>query len=142
MADMLIADTGFFYALADRRDRHHARAEAALAAVREPLVTTWPVLTETAHLMQLRLGAKVASRFLQVVAEGFCATQAIEAAELRRIAVMMKKYANLPMDLADASLVWLAEHLDDGRILSTDQRDFKTYRFKNHKPFKNLLLTD
>ncbi len=46
------------------------------------------------------------------------------------------------MDLADASLVLLAEHLDDGRILSTDARDFKTYRFKNHKPFKNVLLTD
>jgi predicted nucleic acid-binding protein len=46
------------------------------------------------------------------------------------------------MDLADASLVMLAEHLDDGRILSTDQRDFKTYRFKSHKPFRNLLLTD
>ena len=139
---MLIADTGFFYALADRRDRHHARAEEALASVREPLVTTWPVLSETTHLMQLRLGAKVASNFLQVVADGFCAVQAIEAAELPRITVMMKKDANLPMDLADASLVWLAEHLEDGRILSTDQRDFKTYRFKNHKPFKNVLLTD
>lgn len=139
---MLIADTGFFYALADRRDRHHARAEAALAAVREPLVTTWPVLTETTHLMQLRLGAKVASKFLQLVADGFCAVHAIEAAELPRIAVMMKKYENLPMDLADASLLLLAELLDDGRILSTDQRDFKTYRFKNHKPFRNVLLPE
>jgi uncharacterized protein len=43
------------------------------------------------------------------------------------------------MDLADASLVILAEHLGDGRILSTDERDFKTYRWKNRKPFKNLL---
>lgn len=139
---MLIADTGFFYALADRRDRHHARAEAALAAVREPLVTTWSVLTEATHLMQLRLGAKVAANFLRVVADGFCAVHAIEAAELPRIAVMMKKYADLPMDLADASLVLLAEHLDDGRILSTDQRDFKNYRFKNHKPFRNVLVPE
>jgi predicted nucleic acid-binding protein len=54
----------------------------------------------------------------------------------------MKKYADLPMDLADASLVLLAEQLNDGRILSTDRRDFKTYRFKNHKPFRNVLLPD
>jgi predicted nucleic acid-binding protein len=43
------------------------------------------------------------------------------------------------MDLADASLVLLAEHLGHGRILSTDQRDFGAYRWKNHEPFHNLL---
>ena len=54
----------------------------------------------------------------------------------------MKKYADLPMDLADASLVILAEHLGHGRIFSTDQRDFRTYRFKQHEPFQNLLLEE
>ena len=43
------------------------------------------------------------------------------------------------MDLADASLVILAEHLDSGRILSTDEREFGSYRWKNHRAFKNLL---
>jgi uncharacterized protein len=43
------------------------------------------------------------------------------------------------MDLADASLVILAEELGSGRILSTDQRDFRTYRWKTRKPFQNLL---
>jgi predicted nucleic acid-binding protein len=51
----------------------------------------------------------------------------------------MTEYRELPMDLADASLVLLAEHLNDGRILSTDTRDFRTYRWKSRKPFKNLL---
>jgi predicted nucleic acid-binding protein len=44
------------------------------------------------------------------------------------------------MDLADASLVILADELGHGRILSTDQRDFNTYRWKNHEPFENLLI--
>jgi predicted nucleic acid-binding protein len=48
----------------------------------------------------------------------------------------------LPMDLADASLVLLAERLGHGRIVSTDQRDFRTYRWKCHHPFENLLLED
>ncbi|MGC4028861.1 MAG: hypothetical protein QM696_08320 [Steroidobacteraceae bacterium] len=52
----------------------------------------------------------------------------------------MKKYADLPMDLADASLMLLAEQRGDGRILSTDQRDYRAYRFKQRKPFRNLLL--
>jgi predicted nucleic acid-binding protein len=55
---------------------------------------------------------------------------------------LMQKYVNLPMDLADASLVVLAEALGHGRILSTDTRDFETYRWKNHHPFQNLLLPD
>jgi hypothetical protein len=46
------------------------------------------------------------------------------------------------MDLADASLVILAEAVGDGRIVSTDQRDFTTYRWKNHQPFRNLLDLD
>ena len=56
--------------------------------------------------------------------------------------MLIKKYADLPMDLADASLVILAEELGHGRILSTDLRYFRTYRWKNHNPFQNLLLPD
>nr|WP_202951321.1 hypothetical protein [Xenococcus sp. PCC 7305] len=52
----------------------------------------------------------------------------------------MEKYADLPMDLADASLVILAEHLGHGRIFSVDQRDFNTYRWKQNHPFENLLI--
>ena len=44
-----------------------------------------------------------------------------------------------PMDLAGASLVILAEALDDGRIISTDLRDFRAYRWKSRQPFRNLL---
>ncbi len=56
--------------------------------------------------------------------------------------LLMKKYEGLPMDLADASLVLLAEELERGNILSTDRRNFNTYRWKNHKPFMNLLISD
>ncbi len=52
----------------------------------------------------------------------------------------MEKYANLPMDLADASLVILAEHLGHGRIPSSDVRDFNVYRWKNNESFENLFL--
>jgi uncharacterized protein len=53
----------------------------------------------------------------------------------------MLRYAKLPMDLADASLVIAAEQLGSGRILSTDRRDFGAYRWKNRKPFRNLLVS-
>ncbi|BBL76072.1 hypothetical protein MishRS11D_31700 [Methylomagnum ishizawai] len=58
---------------------------------------------------------------------------------LKRMIELMRRYADLPMDFADASLVVLAEHLGHGRIVSTDRRDFHAYRWKNHHPFINLL---
>ncbi len=57
-----------------------------------------------------------------------------------RLQELMQKYQDLPMDLADASLVILAEHLGHGRILSTDQRDFGVYRWKQTYPFVNLMF--
>jgi len=59
---------------------------------------------------------------------------------LPRLEQLMIKYADLPMDLADGSLVLLAEHLGHGRIVSTDRRDFHAYRWKNRHPFTNLLI--
>lgn len=59
----------------------------------------------------------------------------------RHTAPLLRKYASLPMDLADASLVLLAEHLGHGRILTTNERNFGAYRWKCRKPFKNLLAT-
>jgi len=137
---MIIADTGYWVALFNRADRHHARARTVSQALRERLVTTWPVLTEVTHLLVWRGHGELARRFLER-----CFTGAVEVFDLDdearpRVTELMRRYAALPMDLADASLVILAERLGHGRILSTDRRDFESYRWKNRHPFENLLL--
>ena len=63
----------------------------------------------------------------------------LDSSQAERLEALMQTYADLPMDLADASLVLLAETLGHGRILSTDRRDFHAYRWKNTQPFDNLL---
>ncbi|MDP2795621.1 MAG: PIN domain-containing protein [Sulfurisoma sp.] len=139
---MLIADTGFFFGLADRNDPWHARSVTALRDLREGLITTWPVVTETAYLIGKFLGEAYRQRFLE---QAFAETFTIFDMSPRhgaRIMDLIRRYANLPMDLADASLVLLAEHLGHGRILSTDMRDFGAYRWKNHAPFENLLVAE
>ena len=137
---MIAVDTGYFYALTDRRDAWHARALAATERLgAEPMITTWPVLTEACHLLTARLGAEFACDLMADVADGGIDVWTPPAADLARIPALMRKYAALPMDLADASLVLLAEHLGHGRILSTDERDFGAYRWKTRKPFKNML---
>jgi predicted nucleic acid-binding protein len=136
---VILADTGFWLALANRRDRHHLPATAALARLRQPLVTTWPVVTETCHLLTTRLGAEVELKFLENAAQGAFQIFALDATHLPRIIALTEQYRALPMDLADASLVVLAETLGTGKILSTDRRDFGAYRWKRTKPFENLL---
>ena len=112
----------------------------ALEGSHEGLVTTWPVLTETCHLLLGRLGVQAELTFLRGLRNGSCTIFALGETHLPRIEDLMEQYADLPMDLADASLVVLAEELGDGRILSTEQRDFRAYRWKHRKPFRNLLL--
>lgn len=137
---MIIADTGFFIALLVRSDKHHAAAVAAgRRYAKEPLITTWPVLTEATHLMQ-RVGGPAASTILLTSIEaGAAQLFELTTAHLGRMRVLMEKCRDLPMDLADASLVLCAEETGSGRIFSTDTRDFGAYRWKQRKPFKNLL---
>lgn len=139
MKNLIIADTGFWYALINKYDSFHAQAITALKEVDGELISTWPVITETSYLLQSRLGLQQVCEFLASYYEGLFVTYEFSPEQLLRMIGLMQKYADLPMDLADASLVVLAEELGHGRILSTDMRDFKTYRWKNHHPFQNLL---
>ena len=87
-----------------------------------------------------RVGVAQCIAFIDGVARGACGIPEPPADALFRAHALMSRYRDLPMDLADASLVILAEDLGEGRILSTDQRDFDGYRWKNRQPFRNLLL--
>jgi uncharacterized protein len=138
---MISVDSGFLYALVDRNDAWHQRAATYAEHAAEGWITTWPVLTEVCHLFHRSLTPDFAAALMDDVADGGILVWSPPPEQVARIPALMRKYAKLPMDLADASLVLLAEHLGDGRILSTDQRDFGAYRWKNHKPFKNLLET-
>jgi len=138
---MILADSGFWIALGNQRDRHHHAARGALDRFSaEGFVSTWPVLTEVTHLLAARVGVAQSVAFIDGIASGACEIPEPPADALFRAHALMSRYRDLPMDLADASLVILAEDLGEGRILSTDQRDFAGYRWKNAKPFTNLLL--
>jgi hypothetical protein len=137
---VIAVDAGCFIALADARDAWHARALVRLETQREGWITTWPVLAEACHVLGSRLGAEFSAALIDDVADGNLAVWTPPRDQVTRIPALMRRYASLPMDLADASLVLLAEHLGHGRILSTDERDFGAYRWKRHQPFDNLLV--
>lgn len=136
---MIIADTGFWIALADKKDKHHRAANEFVKNSSERLITTNPVITEVFDISLARQGIKAQLHFINMYQLGAFDVFAIAKNDKDRIGMLMQEYADLPMDFADGSLVLLAEQLGYGRILSTDQRDFHTYRWKNSQPFSNLL---
>ncbi len=137
---MIIVDTGFWLALGNRSDKYHDVANLYLDNLSERLITTHHVITETCYLLLDRLGNYAQCNFVANVAIGAFDVFDLEIHHYRRIEELMQKYRDLPMDLADASLIVLAEHLGHGRILSTDLRDFNIYRWNNQNSFDNLLL--
>lgn len=138
--NQLIIDTGYFVALASRNDKHHEKAKRILKATEKlEWITTWPVIVETCYLLG-KAAASESSRFLDLYLQDSFSVFDLKKDHVPRIQELMRKYADLPMDLADASLVILAEDVGHGKILSTDNRDFQTYKWKKHSPFENLFL--
>ena len=136
---MIIVDTGVFLALFNKRDTHHDAAKRAFGSVSDPLITTYPVITETCYMLTRLVNQSAERRFLSAVAQNVAATFHLNQQHLERMVLLMEKYEDLPMDFADASLVVLAEHLGHGRILTVDRTDFSVYRWNATQPFQNLL---
>lgn len=137
---MVIADTGYWVALLSREDKNHALAQAAsLRFEDEGFITTHAVIAEACHMLAQWSRPERAYGFLEILAENEVEIFEIANDALLPMARLMRKYKNLPMDYADATLILLAEELKHGRILTTDRRDFGTYRWKNHYPFESLL---
>lgn len=134
---MILTDTGFFVALGNRNDKFHAQAKQQLVRLKEPLITTYPVIVETAYLLLERCGQQAQFQFLNQLAQGSIEIFQLENHHLKIMLELMMKYAN--MDLADASLVVLAEEMNENRILTTDFRDFSVYRWDNNQAFQVLL---
>ncbi|EFI33943.1 conserved hypothetical protein [Desulfonatronospira thiodismutans ASO3-1] len=137
---MILVDTGAWLALLDRRDASHGLCCDFFRNNREPLMTTWPVLVECVHLMFGRIGVSKTLAWLHTLESQGVGIFVMEASHFPRVIALMNQFRDLPMDLADASLVLLAEESGEGRIVSTDERDFHAYRWKNQYPFRNLLL--
>jgi len=118
-----------------RKDPDHARVTAWLREFRGSLLTTWPVLTEVCHFLSPEVGL----RFLRWVEGGGAELIEVPADELAEVIRSMEKYLDRPMDLADASLVWLAGRSGVREILTVDVGDFATFRTPHGKPFKDVL---
>ena len=137
----VLADSGPLAALYNRRDKHHQHAldffRTHGAHLR--MLTTWEVVSEVMYFLDYSVAAQ--SDFLEWLhaghARGLVTIGALEPADLPGLAALIRKYAGRPMDLADASLVWLAEKTGVTDIITIDRAGFAVYRTSKRKSFKN-----
>ena len=138
MRTRIILDTGPLVALLNTRDRHHKWAARQWEDIEPPLLTCESVISEACFLLMVdprgpRAVFEMISR--HVVTVGFSLD-----AQAARIASLMKKYADVPVSVADACLVRMSEELHGSTILTLDG-DFRTYR-RNGRQVIPLIIPD
>ena len=119
-----IVDTGPLVALFLEREQYHAWAVAALSGIPVPYITCEAVLSEAAFLLRDHGNT---SALVEFVRRGLVEIPFRLQVEIVRVQELMKQYSDVPMSLADACLVRLAEQHRDSVIVTAD-RDFRIYR--------------
>lgn len=132
----ILIDSGPLIALFDADDKHHKKAVNFVRENKLPLVTTLASITETLHLLDFNRNAQI--DFLDWISKGAVEVRNIEVPAFNRLRDLTIKYKDLPMDFADACLVYLAEELNITKIATID-RDFTIYRIKNKKKLEPAL---
>ena len=137
-ARKVIVDTGPLVAMLRGKERMHQRVVDFMALHQPVLMTTWAVVAEVCHF----LPTPAAAKFLRWVQMGGMDVTDLDTKVLIGIADLMEKYGDIPMDFADASLVWLAEQRSCPDILTLDERGFRAFRGLASTPFRLVLQED
>jgi hypothetical protein len=128
-----ILDTGPWVALIDRSESRHAECVRWLKNFSGRLYSTEAVLTEVLYLLNFSTIAQGAA--LDFVLKAVVEIVPVNTESLKRIKNLMNKYADLPMDFADATIVCLAMDADMQNIVTFDRKDFSIYKLPKKKSF-------
>jgi hypothetical protein len=132
----ILVDAGPLIALFDKDDRYHSITLKFLKDFHGNLITTWPVITEVMYMLNFSINAQ--TDFLEWIRMDAVSIYPLEKQHLQRIIELSQKYSDIPMDLADCSLIVIAELTGIYDILSIDS-DYNIYRTKSKRQLNNLL---
>ena len=121
-----LADAGPLIALIDEDDPHHRACEEALLILTPPLLTTWPVIAEAMYRLAKVGGVKAQKRLWSFIHDDLLLIAELNAERRQLADQYMTKYADLPCDLADSTLLALAETTLARRVYTIDG-DFRIY---------------
>jgi predicted nucleic acid-binding protein len=123
---MILIDAGPLVALLDADDQYHAKCVAALKSLREAIGTVWPAFTEAMYLLNDL--PKAQDALWEMLHRGAIQLLPLDVGDVPRMRELMRKYADRPMDFADAALLRVAEREGLRKIFTVDRRDFSVYR--------------
>jgi predicted nucleic acid-binding protein len=132
----ILLDTGPMVALLAKNDAYHNVCVETLSALRPPLLTCWPVLTEAAWL--LRKQYRPLDRLADAYKAGIFDLLPLESGSLTEIAIIMRRYEDVGIQLAEAALLHLAERENIRTVFTLDRRDFSIYRVKRNRTLRIL----
>jgi predicted nucleic acid-binding protein len=135
---VLIVDAGPLYAAAATSDNNHAVCDELLANATGPLVVPQLIVSEVAYLLGDRVSAQAEIVFGQSIADGLLTVEPVLNSEWSRITELMEQYADLPLGMADASVVSLAERYGVSKIATLDHRHFSVVRPTHVESFSLL----
>jgi len=133
----ILIDAGPLIGLFDRSDKYHLKAVRFIKEFKGELWTTWPVITEVSHMLDFNVKTQLA--FLEWIERGGLKIFSLEQRHLLRIITLTEKFSDVPMDLADASLIVASESTSFKEIASIDS-DFYNYRDIRKKYLQNIFL--
>lgn len=131
-----LIDAGPIIALFNKNDKYHHQIKSFLKGYVGSLSTTWPVVTEVSHMLSFNVQTQI--DFLKWIQLGGVIINEINGKDIERIIQLSQKYSNIPMDLADASLIVLSEKLDVKRIITIDS-DYYIYRTIQKEMIENIF---
>jgi len=131
---MILCDAGVLLCLVDRTQTQHKAYKNALMGLAKPLMTTWSCLIEVMYLALHRGGWQMQKHLGQLLLDKLLMVYEIQESDYARLLALMEQYRDLPMDLADATLVLAAEKTGYRQILTLDS-DFLFYRIQNQGSF-------
>jgi predicted nucleic acid-binding protein len=136
MIGRVLLDTGPLLALINKRDQHHAWAVARFADMKPPLLTCESVLAEACHLTDRLRGGK--QGVLELIQRGAVELAFALKEHFTPVSSLMRRYANVPMSLADACLVRMSELVADAVVFTLDS-DFRIYRRHSRQSIPLLI---
>ena len=136
MKNITLIDSGPLIALFDKGDKYHQKILDFFKTYRGEFITTWAVVTEVTHMLDFNL--QVQLDFLRWLELEALTIYEIKQSDLSEIIPMMTKYTNVPMDLADSTLMFVAQKENIKDILSIDS-DFDIYRTLKQGFLNNVL---
>ncbi len=136
MGNTLI-DAGPLIALFDKSDQYHEQAISFIKGFEGSLLTTWPVITEVSHMLDFSTRTQI--NFLTWINRGGLKIMELEFYHLIRIIELSEKFNDVPIDLADASLIVASEVKEISEIASVDS-DFYIYRDIRNRYLTNIFF--